>query len=253
MSSTERVRVVSVAVDHFVWHRAEFGPGAPSLEDHRLRWGYREFAERVDSAAAQLAVTGVRRGATVAIVLPNRLELLVALMAVWRLGAIAAPLDPDGDEPLIEEQIVAADAVVVLDDRPVPGPSHRIAGVPRLAIEVLARPVPVGWVAPPDPKSEDSALVCFGSGAGPDCGVFSHGWLREVAADTIRCLGLTGSDHCRISLPLARADVIGMNFVAAMVLGSRLSLVSARTSPNWAPPTGVSVCSGFATFGARVP
>ncbi len=247
------MRVVSVAVDHFVWHRAEFAPGAPSLEDHRLSWGYREFVERVDAAAAHLAVTGVRRGATVAIVLPNRLELLVALMAVWRLGAIAAPLDPDGGEPLVEKQIVAADAVVVLDDRPVPDAPHRIAGIPRLAVEVLARPVPVGWVAPPEPTGEDSALVCFGSGAGPDCGEFSHGWLHEVAADTIRCLGLTGSDHCRISLPLARADVIGMNFVAAMVLGSRLSLVSARTPPTRTPPTRVSACSGFATFGAQVP
>ncbi|APE36936.1 hypothetical protein BOX37_26750 [Nocardia mangyaensis] len=224
------MRVVSVAIDHFVWHYTDVAAGTPCLEDHHRRWRYREFAERVDTAAAHLAAAGVRRGATVAIVLPNRLELLVALMAVWRLGAVAAPLDPAGGYVLVRQQIEATGAVVVLDNRPIDSP-RRVAGVPCLAVEVLGQPAPTGWVAPPDPTADDPALVCFGADDGPDSGEYSHGWLQEVAMDTVLCLGLTESAHCRISLPLARADVIGMNFIAAIALGARLSLVPNRSQP----------------------
>jgi len=49
---------------------------------------------RVRAAAADLAARGVRPGDRVVAQLPNRIELLVVLLAAWQLGAVAVPVLP---------------------------------------------------------------------------------------------------------------------------------------------------------------
>ncbi len=44
--------------------------------------------------AERFAALGVRRGDVVAIMLPNCAELLLGLLAAWRLGAAATPVNP---------------------------------------------------------------------------------------------------------------------------------------------------------------
>jgi acyl-CoA synthetase (AMP-forming)/AMP-acid ligase II len=48
----------------------------------------------VDAVAEQFAAAGVGRGDVVAVMLPNRVELMIALLAAWRLGAAATPVNP---------------------------------------------------------------------------------------------------------------------------------------------------------------
>ncbi|HEX4360598.1 MAG TPA: AMP-binding protein [Pseudonocardia sp.] len=50
--------------------------------------------DRVRAAAADLAARGVRPGDRVVAQLPNRIELLVVILAAWQLGAVAVPLLP---------------------------------------------------------------------------------------------------------------------------------------------------------------
>lgn len=53
-----------------------------------------QLAEAVDRLARRLATLGVGRGERVALSLPNGPEIVVALLALARLGAAAAPLNP---------------------------------------------------------------------------------------------------------------------------------------------------------------
>lgn len=46
------------------------------------------------AAAGRLAALGVGNGDLVAIALPNRIELVIALFAAWRLGAAVTPVNP---------------------------------------------------------------------------------------------------------------------------------------------------------------
>ncbi|HEV7666778.1 MAG TPA: AMP-binding protein, partial [Chloroflexota bacterium] len=62
-----------------------------------LSWGeqdmtYSELDVAVDRLAARLAAT-VRPGQRVAIVAPNVPALVVGLFAVWRVGAVAVPIN----------------------------------------------------------------------------------------------------------------------------------------------------------------
>ncbi|MFO1300738.1 MAG: AMP-binding protein [Burkholderiaceae bacterium] len=56
------------------------------------RVGYRRIHEDAERLANALAALGVRRGDRVAVVLPQRPEVAVAHMAIYRLGAVAMPL-----------------------------------------------------------------------------------------------------------------------------------------------------------------
>ena len=81
------------APSYFPWelaHRA----AAPCVRDDHTELDYASFAARVDAAAEQFDALGVRRGDVVATFLPNRVELLIAIAAAWRLGAIATPVNP---------------------------------------------------------------------------------------------------------------------------------------------------------------
>ena len=61
-------------------------------ERHGLRWG--EAVERVGAVARGLLDIGVRPGDVVQVQLPNRSELLVAVLAVERIGAVVNPVAP---------------------------------------------------------------------------------------------------------------------------------------------------------------
>ena len=78
-------------IEYLVWHRES---DRPCVRDDSLQLTYSEFASRVDGFASQLQEHGIGAGDVVAVMLPNRAELLVALMAAWRLRATATPVNP---------------------------------------------------------------------------------------------------------------------------------------------------------------
>ena len=61
-------------------------------EDGKLTWS--ELDRLASGFSHRLSVQGVRAGDRVAIVLPNRAEFVIAFLAVLKLGATAAPLNP---------------------------------------------------------------------------------------------------------------------------------------------------------------
>ncbi|WP_280399500.1 hypothetical protein [Nocardia carnea] len=57
------------------------------------------------------------------------------------------------------------------------------------------------------------------------CEVIPHADLGVLARQTVRYLDLDAAAVCSIALPLARADVIAMNFLPAVLMGARIRLV----------------------------
>ncbi len=69
-------------------------PDAPALQFFGREMTYRELMDAVEHAAAALKALGVGKGDTVAIVLPNCPQHIVAFYAILRLGAIAVEHNP---------------------------------------------------------------------------------------------------------------------------------------------------------------
>ena len=69
-------------------------PDAPALQFFGRETTYRDLQDAIDRTAAGLAALGVGTGDTVAIVLPNCPQHIVAFYAILRLGAIAVEHNP---------------------------------------------------------------------------------------------------------------------------------------------------------------
>ncbi len=63
-----------------------------AIVDGDERVSYAELATRVETAAGRLTALGVGHGERVAIVSRNRIEVLVSLFAVHRVGGVFAPI-----------------------------------------------------------------------------------------------------------------------------------------------------------------
>ena len=71
--------------------RALVDPHGPALADDDGALDNAALLTRTETAAAVLAAHGVGEGDVVAVLLPNRADLIVALFAAWRLGAAVTP------------------------------------------------------------------------------------------------------------------------------------------------------------------
>src|SRR5690606_4576230 len=68
-------------------------PDSPAFVDAHVSVTWREFAELVEAAARGLADLGIAAGDRVGLLAGNSVPLTSAYWAIWRLGAIAVPLN----------------------------------------------------------------------------------------------------------------------------------------------------------------
>ena len=148
-----------MTTSYFAWDLA-YRADTPCVRDDTMSLDYATFAERVEAVAEQLAAHGISRGDVVATFLPNRAELLVTLMAAWRLGAIATPVNPAFTPAEAAYQLDDAHTRLVVGDPGCASPGRTVLTVETLA----ARPTPA-WNPPAQPAMSDDALLIYTSGS----------------------------------------------------------------------------------------
>jgi long-chain acyl-CoA synthetase len=162
-----------VSVAYLPWSRPAEFDARPCVRDAEQELTYAEFSGRVDAAAEQLSELGVTPGSVVAIMLPNRVELLVAMMAAWRLGAAATPMNPTFTATEAQHQLSDSGAVVLVTDR-----TETISGAPTIVPVSELRSEARG-AALPEPRTDpaDVALLIYTSGSTgrPKGVVLNHG------------------------------------------------------------------------------
>ena len=94
-----------------VWNQADRSPDALAIRDDRTdrQFTYRELVAELDAIAAGFAARGIGPGDLVATCLPNILEHGLALLALTRLGAVPALLNPRLKPPDIGRLVEAGD------------------------------------------------------------------------------------------------------------------------------------------------
>lgn len=85
---------MSERLHEFLRATAAATPAATALVDRSNTLAYGELDAQVDAAAAGLAALGIEHGDRVAVLMPKRIEKVVALFAVLRAGAVAVPVNP---------------------------------------------------------------------------------------------------------------------------------------------------------------
>ncbi|WP_188316851.1 amino acid adenylation domain-containing protein [Solihabitans fulvus] len=164
-------------------------PDAPAVRAAEGQLSYAELAAESDAMAARLAAAGVRRGDTVAVVLPRSLSLVVAQLAVLKAGACYLPLDPAQPDDRLARLLESAGTRFAVADKGLRSPeSVRVLGLTDDGDAPAAAPGPVG----PD----DAAYVMYTSGStGEPKGVVApHRAVVELAADS----AFRGGAHQRV-------------------------------------------------------
>lgn len=117
------------------WQRLRTDAERPCVQDDSVQPTYGEFDARIAAFACQLAELGFGRGDVLAVMLPNRVELLVALLAAWRLGGAATPINPVFTASETDYQIADSGAAVVVNQ----GPGAPTGGRPTIGVDTCAR------------------------------------------------------------------------------------------------------------------
>lgn len=79
---------------------------------------YGELGEGSSRFAGALRDAGVERGDRVAVMLPKSVELLVALLAIWRVGAVHVPLFTAFGSDAVDHRVRDSGSSVVITDAP---------------------------------------------------------------------------------------------------------------------------------------
>ena len=210
-------------LDHLPWNQSDQRADRPCMRDERVELTYAEFAARVEGAAEQFSDLGVGPGSVVAIMLPNRVELLVSLVAAWRVGAAATPINPVFTANEADYQIEDADAALVIK-----AAAEAPDGGRRSLLVDELRTAPTGGVpAWPATGSDDLALLIYTSGStGRPKGVMlNHANVAAMADSMAQAFTLTERDHCLLVLPLFHVNAICVSFVATMRGGGQLTIL----------------------------
>lgn len=176
-----------------------------------------ELDALANGMATMLEHRGVRAGDRVALMSSNRPEFVVALRAIWRLGAAAVLLSPAWRETEVEHALAVTKPSHAVGDHPV------LAGLmPMLSLD---DPVTPGRRAfePPSPAAD--ALFVFSSGTTgmPKAVRHTHGAFAVAVRHWRDALGLTSADRMQIVTP--PSHILGLlNIVMALDTGAWIRL-----------------------------
>jgi long-chain acyl-CoA synthetase len=170
-----------------------------------------ELAERTSRLAAGLVQWGVRPGDRVAVVLPNRPELLQLYGALWRAGAAATPALPALTPGEVQHVLRDSAAVLLVTEDPL----LQGLGVPTMDLAEL-RELESATATDPVPRADSdlAALLYTGGTTGRAKGVrLSQGGLVEITRARESVTATAGARTSVVPLPLSH--VYGLVTTAA--------------------------------------
>lgn len=211
--------------------RANQSPEDPCVaDDIRGRNTNAQFLTLVRSYADRLSTAGVGRGDVVAVMLPNRIEMIAALFASWRLGAAATPVNPSltSTEAGYQLEDSRARALICEDGA---GVDADVASVLTLS-EINYHNGTGPAVASDNFSADDLALLVYTSGTtGRPKGVeLTHANITAMAESMIVAMELTPDDHSLLILPLFHVNGIVVSVLSPLLAGGQAT-VAGRFTP----------------------
>jgi amino acid adenylation domain-containing protein len=194
------------------------------------RISYRELDWRSSQLAQRLLATGVRRGGLVGVLVERSIEMVVALIAVWKAGAAYVPLDPN--HPSERTDFILRDAQVdlVLSQTSGLGPSN---GIPVLDLgspssESMASSMSLAVGSP-----EAVAYVIYTSGStGRPKGVqITHRNLAHFLCSVVRTPGCGSDDYVLASTTIC-FDIAALELFLPLVTGGCVEILPDAISKN---------------------
>lgn len=194
------------------------------------------FARSLGLSGAMLD-RGVRRGDVVMTLVGSRVEWVVAMLACFRMGAIALPLNPQLSAKDLAHRAGATNPALAigeadyLSDLPAGIPSFDLADLERIFDEDLAQATPAKVA---DLAADDPALIVFTSGttAEPKGVVYPQRYLLGQALQARHWFGARPGDLCWCTAAPGWSKSSRNSFIAPWLQGAKSLLVEGRFDPD---------------------
>jgi len=221
----------------------------PYLDFSGSVFSYREIDVESTRLACGLAALGVKRGDTVASILDNNLDAVLAWFAINKLGAISVPVNTAYKGNFLRHQIGDSGASIVLAEADYADRIMAVsADLPKLRVLLYrgdgeigssgaVQCVPLRRCMAEEPDfvpiavgPADLSMLIYTSGTtGPSKGcMISHGYACNLARQYLRSASLKASDVLWTALPLFH-----MNATATTVLGTAMVRARAVIYPRF--------------------
>ena len=203
-------------------------------DGRRREWSFGEVSDRSTRLAGTMRTRGVARGDVVLTLVGNRPEWVLAMVACFRIGAVALACNEQLRAGDLRMRLQAADPrLIVVDERNLEelsaaGPDCAILTVPDETV-FAGDPVPADELEAGDP-----CLITFTSGTTGEAKGIVHGqrylagqrlqsehWLDARAGDLVLCTAATGWSKSARNV-----------FIAPWLRGAAALLHDARFDPN---------------------
>ena len=192
------------------------GPAGLVVDRAVLAFDDREYLRsELDALTAGMAATltarGVTRGQRVAMMSSNRPEFVVALRAIWRLGAAVVLISPAWKPDEVRHALALTSPGHAVGDHPVLAES-----MPMLHLDDPIVPADT-VVEVPAPDADDDAVFMFSSGTTgmPKAVRHTFGAFAAAVGHWRDALGLTDSDRMQIVTP--PSHILGLLNIATVL------------------------------------
>ncbi|QFU89756.1 non-ribosomal peptide synthetase [Amycolatopsis sp. YIM 10] len=218
----DRVPVPARGVHELVAEHAARTPDAPAVAGAGGELTYRELWDRAQAWAAALREAGVRAGDLVGLALPQKPELVAAVLGVLSAGAAYVPMDPGHPAERVTGTLRAAGVRVLITTAAIAG---RLDSASLVTI-TGAPAVPAGTAAAVHHPPQDELVYVVhtsGSTGRPKGVMIPHGALTDRVCALRRDLELTERDVIVTVMP-AVVDVWQLDVFTALTAGGLLVL-----------------------------
>jgi carnitine-CoA ligase len=210
---------------------------------------YGDLADRVERFAGALAGIGVEKGDFVVVHLRNSPEIMVAWLALSRLGAVFVPSNVANTASELEHVIGFTGARLAITQPELLAPVEAAIESTGVGTDVIVARGDAGGhrgfddlcaTGGPIPDvavgADDLCELIFTSGTTrkPKAVMLTHANCLRAGLDSVHCLWLEPGERCLTALPLFHVNAQAMSMLATLTVGGTLVLIEEfRASKFW--------------------